>query len=144
MSAKLFYDSKVAEAVSLVFEYSTNKQKKSTSAISAQDAKLIENVAAYINDHFNCEITLDRLAHIACMGTTKLKSCFKKIYKCSITEYIQQRRLSHSESLLSSTEFTIEQIALAVGYSNAGRFASSFQKSTGLYPNEYRKMAQRK
>ena len=40
------------------------------------------------------------LTQIACMGTTKLKSCFKKYYDCTITEYIQQRRMSQAEYLL--------------------------------------------
>ena len=47
-------------------------------------------------------------------------------------------------TLLSLTDFTIEQVAAAVGYNNAGRFASMFKKSTGVYPAEYRKMAQKK
>ena len=68
----------------------------------------------------------------------------KEVYGVSITEYIQQRRLSHAETLLSLTDFTIEQVAAAVGYNNAGRFASMFKKSTGVYPAEYRKMAQKK
>ncbi len=141
MAAKLFYDAKVAEAVSLIFEYNRNREPIKEIRISAQDKRLLENVAAYINDHFNCEVSLERLSHIACMGATKLKSSFKQIYGCTITEYIQQRRMSHAENLLSLTDFTIEQIAQTVGYSNSGRFASAFRKSTGLLPGEYRRSA---
>jgi AraC-like DNA-binding protein len=143
MSAKLFYDSKVSEALSLIVAYN-KKQKESRQNLSAKDLKLIENVAAYINDHFNSSLSLDYLSRIACMSPTKLKASFKQVYECTITEYIQQRRLSHAESLLAATDFTIEQVAAAVGHSNAGRFANIFQKSTGLFPAEYRKMAQRK
>lgn len=142
MAAKLFYEAKVAEAVSMVLEYNRKRKPVKEARISAQDLKLLENVAAYINDHFNCELSLEHLSHIACMGTTKLKSSFKQIYGGTITEYIQQRRMSHAENLLSSTNFTIEQIARAVGYSNSGRFAGAFRKSTGLFPAEYRKKAQ--
>ncbi len=141
MAAKLFYEAKVAEAVSLVFEHDRNQKPIEAVRISAQDMKLLENAAAYINGHFNREISLEHLSYIACMGTTKLKSSFKQIYGCTITEYIQQRRLSHAENLLSLTDFTIGQIARTVGYSNSGRFASAFRKSTGLFPAEYRKMA---
>lgn len=143
MSAKLFYDSKVSEALSLIVAYNKN-QKGQKEKISEKDIKLIENVAAYINDHFNNSLSLNDLSRIACMSPTKLKTSFKQVYECTITEYIQQRRVSHAESLLASTSFTIEQIAAAIGYSNAGRFANIFKKSTGLFPAEYRKMAQRK
>lgn len=144
MAAKLFYEAKVAEVVSLVLEYNRNRKPIKEARISTQDMKLLENVAAYINDHFNREISLENLSHISCMGTTKLKLSFKQIYGCTITEYIQQRRLSHAENLLSLTDFTIEQIAKAVGYSNAGRFAGAFRKSTGLLPGEYRRMSMSK
>lgn len=143
IAAKLFYDGKVTEAIALIMEYNSGRRKAPSVKISKADLHAIENAAAYINDHFNCDISVDQLSHIACMGRTKLKLAFKEVYGTSITEYIQQRRLSHAETLLTLTDFTIEQVAVAVGYNNGGRFASMFKKSTGVYPAEYRKMAQR-
>ena len=142
--AKLFYEAKVAEAVSLVYEHGKKSKNDSCARISKQDIDALNNVASYINDHFNSELPLDMLARIACMGTTKLKNSFKHIYRCTISEYIRQRRMSHAEMLLTSTALAIDQVALAVGYSNAGRFAANFKNNTGLFPSEYRKMAHRK
>lgn len=142
--AKLFYEGKVAEAVSLVYEYDKQNQKGTGAKISKQDMEALSNVTSYINDHFNADLPLATLARIACMGTTKLKSSFKQTYRCTISEYIGQRRMSHAEMLLTSTELAIDQIASAIGYSNAGRFAAAFKSNTGLFPAEYRKMAQRK
>ena len=142
--AKLFYEAKVAEAVSLVYERGKKSKNDPYVRISRQDIDALNNVASYINDHFNSDLPLDMLARIACMGTTKLKNSFKHIYHCTISEYIRQRRMSHAEMLLTSTDLAIEQVALAVGYSNAGRFAANFKNNTGLFPSEYRKMALRK
>ena len=142
--AKLFYEAKVAEAVSLVYEHGKSNKNDPCVKISKQDMDALNNVASYINDHFNAELPLVTLARIACMGTTKLKTSFKHIYHCTISEYIQQRRMSHAEMLLTSTDLTIDHVALAVGYSNAGRFAANFKNNTGLFPAEYRKMANRK
>lgn len=139
MSAQLFYDSKIAEAISLILSYNQQRTEKKKKEISEQDKELISKVATYISENFNADFTLELLSHIACMGTTKLKSCFKEIYGCTITEYIKQRRLEHAKTLLSTTDTTIEQISKAVGYSNAGRFANDFKKVTKLYPVEYRK-----
>lgn len=144
IAAKLFYEGKVAEALSFILEYNCRQRNKNEVQVSIQDMKSLGNVTAYINDHFNCNISVEHLCHIACMGRTKFKTLFKQVYGCTVTEYIEQRRLSHAENLLTTTDFTVEQIAAAIGYSNAGRFANSFKKSTGLFPAEYRKMAQRK
>jgi AraC-like DNA-binding protein len=140
-SAKLFYEAKVAEAVSLVFEQQKKSLTKSASKLSAQDLEQLEAVTAYINDHFAFDLPLQRLSQIACMGMTKLKSSFKLYHNCTITEYIQQRRMSQAEHLLSATDLTIGQVAQTVGYSNAGRFAELFRLSTGLLPGEYRKIS---
>ena len=112
--------------------------------LSQQDIENLQIVAAYLSDHYAFDIPLERLTQIACMGTTKLKSCFKKYYDCTITEYVQQRRMSQAEYLLAYTELTVGQVAQTVGYSTSSRFAELFRKSTGLLPLEYRKNAQRK
>ena len=142
--AKLFYEAKVAEAVSLVYEHGKHSQNILSAKISKQDRDALCNVTSYIHDHFNSAPPLDTLARIACMGTTKLKTSFKHVYQRTISEYIQERRMSHAEMLLSSTDLTVDQVASAVGYSNAGRFAANFKNNTGLFPSEYRKMACRK
>lgn len=143
MAAKLFYEAKVAEAVSLMIEFS-KKNKLPKNNVSKEDMILMTNVANYIQDHFSRDISLDHLAKIACMGTTKLKTTFKAVYHCTITQYIKERRLSMAENLLSTTDLTVEQIAQVIGYQNAGRFAGMFKESCGLFPIEYRKSVRRR
>ena len=140
IAANLFYEGKIAEAVSLVLEAQQKHTKEKH--LSGQDIAALENVTAYLNDHYAFDIPLERLAKIACMGTTKLKTVFKQFHDCTITEYIQQRRMGQAEHMLTNTDLTIGQIAQAVGYSTSSRFAELFRKSTGILPGEYRKMAQ--
>lgn len=141
VSAHLFYESKVEEAVSLIIE----KNKKSTGFVpdgelSKKDLQNLDAVKSYIADHFASEIHADQLAKIACMSQSKLRYSFKNTYSHTITEYIQYRRMAHAEYLLLETDFQISQIAKAVGYNHAGRFSSLFQKNTGLLPEEYRRV----
>lgn len=140
IAAMLFYEGKVAEAVSQVVERHKHYPHKITSRLSDADKYQIETVTAYINDHCAFELPLERLSKIACMGTTKLKSTFRQFHGSTITEYIQQRRMSQAEYLLSSTDLSIGQVAQTVGYKSASRFAELFRMSTGLLPGEYRKM----
>lgn len=144
IAASLFYEGKIAEAVSLVVEAQHKYKRLEEKHLSTQDISQLENVTAYINDHYAFEIPLERLAKIACMGTTKLKTSFKLLHDCTITEYIQQRRMGQAEHMLTKTDLTIGQIAQTVGYSNASRFAELFRKSTGILPMEYRRISQDK
>ncbi|WP_129596256.1 helix-turn-helix domain-containing protein [Anaerophilus nitritogenes] len=142
ISAKLYYEGKVSEAMSLIIE--KTKQKRISypfKKISNQDLDSLASVASYINNHFAFDIHLNQLVKTACMGTTKLKATFKEVYKCTITEYIQNKRIRHAERLLTNTDLTIYQISQIVGYKNASRFSQLFRKNTGLLPNEYRKLS---
>lgn len=141
IAAGLFYEAKVAEAVSLVVEEQKKLLTRKEKQLTDQDIAQLENVIAYLNDHYAFDVPLERLAKIACMGTTKLKSSFKQLQGCTITEYVQQRRMSQAEHLLINTDFTMGQIAEMIGYSTSSRFAELFRKSTGILPIDYRKMA---
>lgn len=141
MAAGLFYEAKVAEAIALVASEQKKQNRKAERPLSQNDLEGLESVISYIGDHYAFDIPLERLSGIACMSVTKLKSCFKRWQGCTITEYIQARRMGQAEHLLIDTDFTMGQIAQMIGYSTSSRFAELFKKSTGILPIEYRKIA---
>ena len=145
IAAKLFYKAKVDEVVSLLLSRLMNQPiREKNTEVRKQDLKQLEVAVSYLNDHYVSDISLEQLAQFACMSISKFKLVFKRVYGCSVTNYIQQRRLSHAECLLAESDLTIGQIAESVGYSTSSRLSSLLRESTGLTPAEYRKMAQRK
>lgn len=146
ISAVLFYEGKVAEALSLIVEWGRLQQQKKEvrKELSIQDVQQLENLTMYLNDHCVQDIPLEQIVRISCMSARKLQTAFKEYHGCTITEYIQQRRMSQAETLLSKTDLSIGQVAQSVGYASASRFAELFRKSTGLLPGEFRKSSRRK
>ena len=142
-AAALFYEAKVTEAIALVVDAWKRQSQAAARPLSAEDLVRLQNVVSYIADHYAFELPLERLASIACMSESKLKSCFKRQFGCSVTQYIQGRRMSQAEYLLIHTDFTMGQIAQMIGYTTSSRFAELFKKSTGILPIEYRKIAQK-
>ncbi|GAA0076620.1 AraC family transcriptional regulator [Clostridium sp. CTA-5] len=141
MTAKLFYECKVAEAISLIVDKSKtmNTISMPTRKISNEDINSIKTISSYIDAHYAAEIHLEELSKLACMGITKLKYTFKAVHKCTITEYIQIKRMHHAEHMLLNTNLNINEVAQIVGYKKASRFSELFRKTTGLLPNEFRK-----
>lgn len=140
-AADLFYEAKVTEAIALVVDAWKRQGSKRERPLSAEDLAGLQNVVSYISDHYAFDIPLARLAGIACMSESKLKTCFKRQLGCTVTQYIQGRRMSQAEHLLIHTDFTMGQIAQMIGYTTSSRFAELFKKSTGLLPMEYRRLA---
>ena len=121
----------------------TTAKKEVLKKLSIQDIQQLENLTMYLNDHCIQDIPLEQIVRISCMSARKLQTAFKEYHGCTITEYIQQRRMSQAEALLVKTDLTIKQVAQSVGYTSASRFAELFRKSTGLLPLEYRRTAQK-
>lgn len=119
------------------------QDKRAERPLSADDLAGLQNVVSYISDHYAFDIPLERLAGIACMSESKLKTCFKRQMGCTVTQYIQGRRMSQAEHLLIDTDFTMGQIAQMIGYTTSSRFAELFKKSTGILPIEYRRLARK-
>lgn len=140
-AAALFYEAKITEAVALAVDNQKKQTEKNVHPLSQDDTERLKNVAEYIADHYAFDIPLSRLANIACMSESKLKNCFKRQFGCSVTQYIQGKRMSQAEHLLINTDFTMGQIAQMIGYTTSSRFAELFKKNTGILPIEYRKIA---
>lgn len=139
ISAKLFYEAKVAEAVALIVER-FHRMSLSQKPLTKKDLEHIHIVTSYMKDHAAYPLSLSQLSKIACMGPTKLKQTFKQVNGCTITEYLQQQRMGQAEYLLSHTDLSIAQISQTVGYSNASRFAELFRRNAGILPGEYRRI----
>ena len=48
-------------------------------------------------------------------------------------------RIQHAQYLLKSTNMSILDIALSVGYTNYSKFSSAFKNETSTTPMQYRK-----
>lgn len=140
LAAQLYYNAKAAEALSLVFERHKRLNQQPKVTIPDADAVMLQAIASYIGDHYADELTIERLSQIACMGTTKLKRCFKTYFGVTAAEYIQNVRMGQAEHLLAYTDLPVGEVAQAVGYRAAGHFADLFRRSKGVLPVEYRKL----
>ena len=141
LAAKMFYEGKVLEAIALIIEKARSIQKnRNTISLTVIDSESLTNVVSYIDNHYAFHIPLERLCRISFMGRTKLKTAFKSLMGCTISEYILQKKIGQAQHLLIGTDLSIAEIAKAVGYKRANSFTKQFKKITGLLPREYRGM----
>lgn len=140
LSAKMFYEGKILEAIALIIQRAKENATKRKTVRSDKDIENLQAVAAYLNNHSAYSIPTERLCRIAFMGRTKLKNAFREYYGCTITEYVLQRRMERAQHLLMETDLSIREISKVVGYERADSFTRQFRKSTGVLPREYRNM----
>lgn len=106
------------------------------------DQEWVEQIADYINRHYQDKLTLETLAE-ACHGSPyHLQRTFKRVMRMTPTEYLVRRRIDEAKHALAESESqrTVAEIAQEVGIGSAAYLITLFKKITGITPNEYRKM----
>lgn len=82
---------------------------------------------------------LIELAHRVGTNQTKLGRAFQDYLGMSPFEYLREQRLVRAQTLLTTTDCQIQQIAEAIGFKRPGDFATAFKQRFGITPREYRK-----
>lgn len=73
------------------------------------------------------------------LNPSYLSRLFKKEVGMSIKEYINHIRITTSNDLLTSTNYSIQEISEIVGFSTSQNFSKAFKKYHGITPTLYRK-----
>lgn len=109
-------------------------------------SKLIESSAApsirYISEHYDLPITVDQLAKIESYNATYYNDWFKQQTGFSPSLYLRCTRITHAKELLETTNFSVMEIAVMVGYSSNSTFTRAFHNITGMTPKAYREQAE--
>ena len=84
-------------------------------------------------------VTLSQLSQQYHLSETTIKRCFKAIYGDSLYSFLKTYRLQKGSVLLRTTDKSILDIALDVGYENPSKFIAAFKKQFGTTPARYRR-----
>jgi AraC-like DNA-binding protein len=77
-----------------------------------------------------------KLARMAAMSPSKLKTTFKDIYNLPIYQYYQKHRMNKAKAMLLSQRYSVKEVGMEVGYSNLSNFAKAFKKSFDQLPSD--------
>jgi AraC family transcriptional regulator len=67
---------------------------------------------------------------------------FRRYYSCTVGEYVRHLRIEYACRLLSASNASLAEIALAAGFFDQSHFARNFKWQTGMTPHEYRRIWQ--
>ncbi len=101
--------------------------------------KRIQIVMEYIHNHLDEDLSLDRLAEIACFSPFHWHRIYQGITGESIKRTITRLRLFRAAKSLIDTENKIASIAKKAGYENTDSFTRKFSSEFDIPPLAYRK-----
>lgn len=100
-----------------------------------------EKAKTYMEKHFRESITLDTLAELTHWDKFYFSHQFSAAYGIAPINFLLNQRLAYSKQLLSSTDYSITEIAELSGFSSQNYFSQTFKKNTGISPRQYRNAA---
>ncbi len=142
---RLFMESKVLELLTLFIHElpSCELPNKPSTALHRNDLEKLHNVRRVILENLDQPLSIQELAKIAGMGTTKLKAGFRAVFDKTIFEYVREQRMQKAVWLLEANRMRVCDVAMAVGYSNPSQFAAAFRRQYGCNPSHYGHLPER-
>jgi len=98
----------------------------------------LEQAREIVHEQFDSRLTLVALAESVGVHPVHLAREFRKLYRCTIGEYVRQRRVEFACHQISTSDASFSDIALAAGFFDQSHFARTFKARTGMTPNQYR------
>jgi AraC family transcriptional regulator len=141
LGGKLYADSLATMlTIHLLRHYSATKATL-VPPVGRFSAKTLCRITDYIESHLADDLKLANLAAIIHLSPYHFAHLFKHTLHVSPHQYLIRRRVERVKYLLETTDWTLEYIALQVGFTSASQLAGHFRRSTGLSPGHYRRYA---
>ncbi|MCQ2507525.1 MAG: 2-isopropylmalate synthase [Dorea sp.] len=113
-----------------------NKLENLSNIEAVTDARMIE-IMNYVQANY-IDITLDDLSEKFFLSKPYLSKYIKEKSGMTFGELVKKVRMKKARALLKSSNMTVENIALTVGYQNVEHFNRLFKKTYDMTPMQFR------
>lgn len=102
-------------------------------------AKRIQRIAAFIADHLDEEINLDRLSGEACLSPYHFHRVYASVMSETLGDTVRRLRLHRAAVELIGSQKPIGEVGRRAGYGSAAAFTRAFAAPYGAPPAAYRR-----
>jgi len=144
----LKHETEPSEIARILREYRQSREKRETGQAAPSLPGLetegykqpeIQQIIAYIREHYREQITLQQLADHLYLSPNYLCNLFKQGTGLTIFEYIKRYRIEVVKHLLETTPLRVYEIAEQTGFNNSSYLCRVFKESTGISINDYKR-----
>lgn len=93
----------------------------------------------YIENNYSGEISAEQLAAMININKSYFCRLFKELTKKTLSDYVNQLRITRAEYLLKNTDLNVTQIAADVGIGDVSYFSRLYKKYRNYSPSQLRK-----
>ena len=112
------------------------EQRSSLAALMSSRNPVLVATVTLMNRHIDEPLSMDELAAAAGYSRRHLERLFRDAVGKTPGEFYRGLRLDRGRNLLSTTDLTLMEVALACGYSTVSHFSKSFRSRFGTAPTK--------
>lgn len=94
----------------------------------------------YINNNLGENVSLEQVASICNLSPCYFSKVFKKEVGVNFISYVNDKKINRAKEILETTDNSIINIAIDLGYEDCGYFIRVFKKLQGVTPKKYREL----
>src|SRR4051794_17708900 len=102
------------------------------------DTEPLRLVQDHLREHLTAPVRLPELAELAGFSTSHFSARFRAFTGYSVIEYVKRLRMARARQLLLTTDRTIAEISVAVGYPDPFYFSRVFHRVNEISPSDFR------
>ena len=145
---KMIYGETIANQVQRHFSHEIRRDYESISFFEGNanyhpDEDIVQ-AQTWMQDNYQRDFKQADLAERFHMSIRTFNRRFKNATEKTPSQYLQEIRVGVAKDLLKTSNLSIQEIALQVGYTDISHLASLFKKYLNITPSEYREVVRGK
>lgn len=106
--------------------------------VEVTDNYIINKMLTYLHMNIENFVSLEKLAKDLNISMGYASDCFKKHTETSVMRYAKKIKIERAKTLLLSSDKSILEIGLLLGFYDQSHFSRTFKSFIGVSPTEYR------
>jgi AraC family transcriptional regulator len=100
----------------------------------------LKRVLSYIEEHLAEDLSLERIASVASVGQSHLKTLFRNSVGKPVHQYVVQRRVERAQMLLLQGHLSMAEVAQRSGFAHQSHMARHMRRALGVQPRVMRRL----
>lgn len=132
----------LTDVKSLLFDGLTDLFRTYVAVTETKSYKaMVNEMKNYIEEQFaNPDLSLKHLSDRFQITGKHASYLFKTEFNMKFVDFVTELRMKETEQLLLNTDYSLQDIALKVGYANGITLGRVFKRVTGITPGDYRRL----
>lgn len=102
------------------------------------DSLIVNEAINHVLNNITINLTINNIATYLSITPEYLSHHFKIVTSISLKNFINFKKIEFAKYLLSSTDLTLIEITISLGFKDQSYFSKVFKKYTGTSPSRYR------